>query len=101
MLVQRRWDVDRLLDSDRGRLLASARRVLRINITILQPAVGVAGRIADNGKKQGTSKPLPPMRINIAIDTGAAERIGRRRWGSVVISTLIHAKGILQVTGNT
>ena len=22
-------------------------------------------------------------------------------WGSVVISTLIHAKGILQVTGNT
>ena len=25
----------------------------------------------------------------------------RRSWGSVVISTLIHAKGILQVTGNT
>ena len=27
--------------------------------------------------------------------------IYHRGWGSVVISTLIHAKGILQVTGNT
>ncbi|MNE40101.1 hypothetical protein D3C80_1340900 [compost metagenome] len=75
MFVQGRGNVDRLLNRNCRCLLASTRGILRINITVLQTAVGIACCIADDGQKQRTSKPLPPMRIDMAVNTGTTEHI--------------------------
>ena len=57
-----------------------------------------------NGRARDSSEGDAAFAVGIALkslDDLVRADLPWAGWGSVVISTLIHAKGILQVTGNT